>query len=291
VYDLRVFVETTIGLPAIINYTWHAIAEQRFNRFFKKKYWRNHFNYVDFQVWHELLSISDISDKYKLVKELKSQMLYKLQTIDRVRFDFQKSGRELISRYAKPTDYFISRRNRLPNPYNYVAHMWFLFSKLTSAMDEHDALFIRTMYPEFSIGKLAAGEVSDIQEHDGTTEKRRFYTFKLKNLSSNMKISEGSRVLLLPSELRDGSIHQYSWSVNIDQMTWNSLDDCYEIVTQESTVRVYENFREDMYDMYIQHIKEYGRKNTTINRIDNNGNYEPETHPFICHINKPNEQS
>ncbi|OLS22306.1 MAG: ATP-dependent RecD-like DNA helicase [Candidatus Heimdallarchaeota archaeon LC_2] len=244
VYDLRVFVETTIGLPAIINYTWHAIAEQRFNRFFKKKYWRNHFNYVDFQVWHELLSISDISDKYKLVKELKSQMLYKVQTIDRIRFDFQKSGRELISRYAKPTDYFISRRNRLPNTYNYVAHMWFLFSKLTSAMDEHDALFIRTMYPEFSIGKLAAGEVSDIQEHDGTTEKRRFYTFKLKNLSSNMKISEGSRVLLLPSELRDGSIHQYSWSVNIDQMTWNSLDDCYEIVTQESTVRVYENFRE-----------------------------------------------
>ncbi len=45
-------------------------------------------------------------------------------------------------------------------------------------------------------------------------------------------------------------------------------------ITVCSRWTLYENFREDMYDMYIQHIKEYGRKNTTINRIDNNGNYE-----------------
>jgi hypothetical protein len=28
-----------------------------------------------------------------------------------------------------------------------------------------------------------------------------------------------------------------------------------------------------MYDGYIKHIKEYGEKNTSIDRIDNNGNY------------------
>jgi hypothetical protein len=35
----------------------------------------------------------------------------------------------------------------------------------------------------------------------------------------------------------------------------------------------YRNFKEDMYDGYIKHIKEYGEKNTSIDRIDNNGNY------------------
>lgn len=35
----------------------------------------------------------------------------------------------------------------------------------------------------------------------------------------------------------------------------------------------YKDFREDMYDSYIEHIKIFGRKNTTIDRINNNSNY------------------
>jgi len=33
------------------------------------------------------------------------------------------------------------------------------------------------------------------------------------------------------------------------------------------------SFRDDMYESYIEHVKAYGEKNTTIERIDNNGNY------------------
>lgn len=36
----------------------------------------------------------------------------------------------------------------------------------------------------------------------------------------------------------------------------------------------FENFRDDMYESYLMHVKEHGEKNTTIERIDNNGNYE-----------------
>lgn len=32
-------------------------------------------------------------------------------------------------------------------------------------------------------------------------------------------------------------------------------------------------FREDMYDSYLKHVSTYGEKNTTLDRIDNNGNY------------------
>ena len=35
----------------------------------------------------------------------------------------------------------------------------------------------------------------------------------------------------------------------------------------------FKDFRDDMYKSYLQHIKEFGEKDTTIDRIDNNGNY------------------
>jgi len=38
----------------------------------------------------------------------------------------------------------------------------------------------------------------------------------------------------------------------------------------------FENFKKDLYENYLLHEKENGTKNTMIERIDNNGNYEPE---------------
>ena len=36
----------------------------------------------------------------------------------------------------------------------------------------------------------------------------------------------------------------------------------------------FENFKEDMYESYLEHAEEYGESDTTIERIDVNGNYE-----------------
>lgn len=38
----------------------------------------------------------------------------------------------------------------------------------------------------------------------------------------------------------------------------------------------FENFRDDMYESYLKHVEEYGEKNTTLDRIDVNGDYCPE---------------
>lgn len=35
----------------------------------------------------------------------------------------------------------------------------------------------------------------------------------------------------------------------------------------------FEDFMDDMYDSYLKHINEYGKKQTSIDRIDNDGNY------------------
>ncbi len=36
----------------------------------------------------------------------------------------------------------------------------------------------------------------------------------------------------------------------------------------------FEEFRDDMYESYQAHVKEFGEKDTSIDRRDNNGNYE-----------------
>lgn len=35
----------------------------------------------------------------------------------------------------------------------------------------------------------------------------------------------------------------------------------------------FENFKNDMYESYLKHVKEFGKKQTTIDRINTNGNY------------------
>lgn len=36
------------------------------------------------------------------------------------------------------------------------------------------------------------------------------------------------------------------------------------------------NFKEDMYESYLEHVEKYGEHDTSIDRIDVNGNYCPE---------------
>lgn len=39
--------------------------------------------------------------------------------------------------------------------------------------------------------------------------------------------------------------------------------------------QIFENFRDDMYESYLKHVEEFGVENTTIDRRNNDGNYEP----------------
>lgn len=37
----------------------------------------------------------------------------------------------------------------------------------------------------------------------------------------------------------------------------------------------FENFKDDMYQDYLKHVEEHGEDNTSLDRVDNDGNYEP----------------
>jgi len=41
----------------------------------------------------------------------------------------------------------------------------------------------------------------------------------------------------------------------------------------EAKWKFYKNFKIDMFDSFLEHIKEYGKRQTTLDRIDNDGNY------------------
>jgi DNA polymerase III delta prime subunit len=241
VFDLNAYAETTRGFPAIISYSWHEIAKRKFSIQFSKKFWKPHFNYMDFEVWHEFIAESDIEHKNLLLQEIKKQLGYNVRILDQLRRNFQSTSRHLISNISKPTTAYGSKEAKLSTNYHYIAQLWFIFAKLTASVDELEALYFRTMYPEFSIGKLAAAKVSALKEFQGKKPARRYYKFRLMNLSSNMKINEGDTILLFPSELRNQYVYPRRWEIKIYSMSWNESESCYDVITQESSNRLYES--------------------------------------------------
>lgn len=52
----------------------------------------------------------------------------------------------------------------------------------------------------------------------------------------------------------------------------------------------FENFKEDMYEKYLIHIEEFGKKQTSIDRIDVYGNYEPDNCRWVTNIEQANNK-
>jgi len=250
-FDLREYTETVIGFPDIINYTWHGIAKRVLKISSNKNYWIPHFNYMDFNNWYEMVSSDDDAQKLELKNEIIRQLMHKIRTINNIRQKYQIESRYTISQHSRALSREEITRVSIPKSYHAIAHVWHLFSKLTGSNDERDVEYFRTTFPEYSIGKMAAAKVSNLETI--TVGNKYFFKFTITDLSSNMKIDIGNHVLLIPDDKRDmrANRRMESWKVIISDMKWNLNINGYIISTESKTLTSYDhlNLPENLNDL------------------------------------------
>jgi len=246
-FDVQKFAESCVGVPDIINYTWHGIANKLFDLNFSPKFWIPHFNFLDLNNWLRSLSPKLIfSEKQEIRSQIKKQQILKLKLIDQIRYKFQSEGKLAISKNARTINRTIYRSSTLPKEYHAIAHVWYIFSLRTSTLQKREAEFYRIMFPDFSIGKMAAAKVSDLRiVHHG--ENKLYYKFTIEGLSSNMKLKERAVVLLIPYAKRDLNLNfeMYNWRVTIKEITWDASVNGNQILTEDASVDVFEKCRKE----------------------------------------------
>jgi DNA polymerase III delta prime subunit len=247
-YDLQNFVQTVIGFPGIINYTWHEIASKLFTKQYNSRMWLDHFNYLDYGNWLEYLhQLKFFPTKAKSKADaIKLQMFIKTNTIDRLRTHFQNQASDNISKHSKSISCEEYQNVQPFSPLHLIGDVWYLFSKLTGAAEEIEAMEIRSNFPEYSIAKLSAAEIQNLSQIPATTQKGYHYRFNLLGLSRNMKIKEGDFVLILPEELRDLRLGKMMkiWEVKIRDLIWDSALQGYQLTTDHTYNDLFIQYRQ-----------------------------------------------
>ena len=238
-YDLRVFVETCVGIPQIINYTWHEIAtsELSYGPKFSSKYWAANFNYMDFLAWHQYLASQDASEARPLLDESgrKATVIAQLARL----FQGRARRSEILPSISRPvpTNKIPWRAGLVRPEYHFLARVWALYAKLTVSVQAQQALSTRLDYPDYAIGKLAAATVTDLVGREDA-EGKQLFRFTLTGVSSNMKLSEGDYVLLVHEDGRDQQLGSRSGeNIIIDEMTWQPEKHRYVILAHARSAK------------------------------------------------------
>lgn len=242
-FNLRLFAETVFGFPDIISITWHEIAKKELKTNSSPRFWIPHFNYMDFNNWHEFLLERNKTEKKEKIGKLKRQLIHKVRTINDLRIHFQQKAGEIIAKHSRVISDSQFQEVILPKDYHAIAFVWYFFSKYTGAMDEMETDYFRTIYPEYSIGKLAAAEVKSLKIKKNAKDNL-YCILEITGLSSNMKISEGDRIYLLPDDERGNRSGKgmIKYQVIINHMEWIQSIEGYRIQTKKINRKYFENF-------------------------------------------------
>jgi hypothetical protein len=229
VFNLREFVESSVGIPEIINATWHGIDEKLPRDTpmpYARKYWAPHFNHMDFAVWHEYIDEPDANRQTELREDIVTQLRRKLWALRRILRHYRRQAGEVIAQSRnRPAHSGALREKPLPPGMHPLAHVWFLYSRLNAAMQDLEAEHNRTTYPAQSIAGLVAAEVIEIE-----LAPRNRIRARVTGLSANAKFVEGDYVLLLPESQRDASGGKLNnHRLTIEEMEWDGATQSFSL--------------------------------------------------------------
>jgi hypothetical protein len=233
-FNLREFIETSWGVPHLINCTWHGMARSldpqpflsqgRFSAF-----WAPHFNYMNHMPWHSLIAEPDFDRKYLQRSEINEQLRFKLQSlhtiIDALFLD-PALHHALISRASlTPSTAALRVAQQVPGHWHALARGWHLFASLSAATQRAAAEAARLTYPAKSIGKLVAAQAESL--HLEGANIRLF----LCGLSANIKLAPGDYALLVCEQDRDlpAEVLRH-YEIQIIDMRWDHAQRRQEVL-------------------------------------------------------------
>ena len=250
IYDLKLFVEHVVGLPFVLNYTWHEIYRELFKTNINQKYWTPHFNYIDFATWHEAIEEESTRLQKKFFEQLNQACLFKVIALNRLRTHFQTQYRHLTSKTHRtlPSEKF--EVQTIPHHYHKLAQSWYLFALLDESASQLEAEFIRLNYPEWSIGKLRAAKGEQVNVID-IDEKSYICELKVRGISTNMKFKEDDEVILLPEKLRYES-KTSAYQLKIKSLEWIGHESCFLVRMEKKNKQTYKKEPHLLYESLCQ---------------------------------------
>jgi hypothetical protein len=231
IYDLREMVESTTGVPHIINTTWHKLYEDALQGKWKRnaRYWADHFNYMDASMWHEILEERSKHKRRKLEEALEAQIGHKLGALSLIGRQRAQEAREVLLEEARPVRTAHLYQAGVASQLNPLARFWVMYARLSATVQELEASAIRLGYPARGIGKLKAAQVEllHIQPPSAGDEKDKGHVlFALAGMSSNAKFKEGDHALLMPERARS-RLNASAWKVELQSVCFDSVHKRY----------------------------------------------------------------
>ena len=218
-FDLRAFVETTQGVPHLINCTWHSLLESETGWTSRSQFWAPHFNLMDFSAWHAALEETNALRKLTKLTEIGQELQQKLRGLFRLMLTLRKDGRELLTL----REGVATRQLREPpvgTSLNPLARIFYMYSRLNAAVQAVEVDEIRLSYPSRGIGRLKAALVSEPTRLPGSPEdKEAEVAFWLSGMSAGVRLREDDRVLLVPESMR-ASPKTWDWEAALSSMVW-----------------------------------------------------------------------
>ena len=223
-YDLRALIEGAFGFPQLINLSWHESLKQLCDPNLKVNddYWAPHFNFMDFAPWYALCKEQNSHVRRRLENELSEQLELKGLGVMRLLHAVRRASHAQALRLEEG---IYSDTREAKKRYNQGAllrvlpHAWVKYHGLQTVAQELATVEARHAWPDVSIAKLTAAQVSS------WSQKGDELQLCIKALSSHMKLKEKSNYYVISDHERGwpewrlrGSVYtlkDLSWSAKL----------------------------------------------------------------------------